>query len=169
MKLRSALAGTLTSIAAFAGCGSEDTPETPSACVAPPAAYLAALESAPDEVRLDGTTAISLCITKDQAPGALASVGESVVAAATELNRDILRLRGSGAAGAEAELERKAIALGYLVGAIQEAAATTGGIHQDLILRLDSAARYAGPDGKPFSAEIERDIGQGYDAGQETG
>ncbi len=169
MKPRSALAGTLAAIAALAGCGSEDAPETPPACVASPAAYLAALEAAPGEVRLDGTTAISLCISKDQEPGALASVGESVVAAATELNRDILRLRDSGAGGAEAALERKAIALGYLVGAIQEAASKTGGIHQDLILRLDSAARYAGPDDESFSAEIERDIGQGYNAGQETG
>lgn len=169
MKLRSALAGTLTSVAALAGCGSDDAPETPTACVAPASEYVAALEAAPGEVRLDGSTAISLCITKEQEPGALASVGESVVAAATELNREILRLRDSSAGADEAELERKAIQLGYLVGAIQEAASETGGIHQDLILRLDSAARYAGPSDKPFSAEIERDIGQGYNAGQETG
>ena len=37
------------------------------------------------------------------------------------------------------------------------------------MLRLDSAARYAGRDDKPFSVEIERDIGEGYNAGQETG
>ncbi len=168
-KLALALSGALASFAALAGCGSDEAPETPAACVAPAATYLAALDAAPGEVRLGGTTAISLCIVKEQEPGSLASVGESVVGAATELNSEILRLRDQPSADATAELERKAVRLGYLVGAVQKAAAATGGIHRDLILRLDTAARYAGPGGKPFSAEVERAIGLGYNAGQETG
>ncbi len=156
-------------MAVLAGCGSDDAPQTPAACVAPASEYLAALETAPGEVRLDGTTAISLCIIKEQEPGALASVGESAIGAATELNSEILRLRDQPGAKAKAELERNAIQLGYLVGAVQGAAGETGGIHQDLVLRLDSAARYPGRDDEPFSAEIERYLGQGYNAGQETG
>lgn len=169
MKIRLTLAGTLLSLAALAGCGSDEAPDTPAACVAPAPEYVAALQAAPGEVRLGGTTAISLCIVKEQDPGALASVGEAVVGAATELNREVLRLREARSAGAKAELERKAVQLGYLVGAVQEAAATTGGIHQDLVLRLDSAARFTGKGDEPFSAELERALGKGYNAGQETG
>ena len=55
------------------------------------------------------------------------------------------------------------------MGAVQEAEASTGGIHQDLKLRLDSAARYKGPGEKPFSAGFERAFGEGYAAGQTAG
>ena len=114
-------------------------PETPAACLAPPAAYLEALQSAPAEVRLGGATPISACLVADQASGALQTVGKSVVE------------------------------LGYLVGAVQEGASATGGVHRDLVLRLDSAARYAGPGGEPFGAAFERSFGEGYAAGQSGG
>jgi hypothetical protein len=52
---------------------------------------------------------------------------------------------------------------------VQEGAATTSGIHEDLVRRLDSAARYTGPAGKPFSAAFERSYGEGYAAGQADG
>jgi hypothetical protein len=61
------------------------------------------------------------------------------------------------------------VQLGYLVGAVQEAEASTGGIHRDLKLRLDSAARYTGPDDESFGAAFERSYGQGYAAGQAAG
>lgn len=169
MKTRLTPAATLLSLAALAGCGSDDAPATPAACIAPASEYVAALQAAPGDVRLDGTTAISLCVIKEQDPGALATVGEGVVGAATELNREILRLREDASAGANAELGRTAVRLGYLVGSVQEAAAQTGGIHQDLVLRLDSAARFTGQRGEPFSVELERALSQGYNAGQETG
>jgi hypothetical protein len=151
-------AGTVT-LLALIGCGSDDSPETPAACLEPASAYLQALEAAPGEVRLDGTTPISSCLVADQPSGTLQTVGKSVIDAATELNGQILRDPDP----------RTIIRLGYLVGAVQEGASGTGGIHQDLILRLDTAARYSGPDGKPFGAEFERSFGEGYAAGQAGG
>jgi hypothetical protein len=142
----------------LAGCGSDDESETPVACLADADAYLTALENAPDDVRLDGTTPISECIVDGQDGGELAQVGEPLVAAATELNR-----RAQEDPGGEGTVQ-----LGYLVGTVQEAASTTGGIHQDLVIRLDAAARFSGPDG-PFPASFERAFGAGYAAGQASG
>ena len=110
-------------------------------------------------MRLDGTTPISSCLVADQPSGALQTVGKSVVDAATELNSEVLRDPSPATI----------VSLGYLVGAVQEGASGTGGIHQDLVLRLDAAARYTGPDGKPFGAEFERAFGEGYAAGQAGG
>ena len=149
------LAGVL---AALSGCGS-DTPTTPSACLGSASSYLKALGAAPGEVRLAGTTPISDCLVKDQASGALQTVGKSVIDTATELNR---RVRGG--AGEEATVE-----LGYLVGAVQQGAGETAGIHTDLIRRLDAAARFV-PRGEPaFDAAFERAFGRGYAAGQAGG
>jgi hypothetical protein len=152
---------TLAALAALsaAGCGADDPPETPVACLAPAADYLEALAAAPGEVRLAGTTPIGDCLVSDQASGPLQSVGKSIVDAATELNRE-------ARASADPAAFRQ---LGYLVGAVQDAAASTGGVHEDLVLRLDSAARYNGPGGKPFSAGFERAFGEGYAAGQAGG
>jgi hypothetical protein len=152
------LAG-LAAVFALGGCGSDDPPETPAACLLPAGDYLAALDAAPGEVRLGGTTAISSCLVSDQASGALQTVGKSIVDAATELNTEVRR------AG-----DRRAIVeLGYLVGAVQEGAAVTGGIHRDLVLRLDAAARFTGPEGEAFGAGFERAFGEGYAAGQASG
>jgi hypothetical protein len=153
------VAGTAAALAALAGCGADEPPQTPAACLAPAAAYLRALDAAPRPVLLAATTPISSCLVEEQAPGAAQAVGRSVVGAATELNR---RVR----AGAD---RATTVELGYLVGAVQEAAASTGGIHEDLKLRLDSAARYAGPGGGPFPAAFERAFGTGYAAGQANG
>jgi hypothetical protein len=147
-------------MALIAGCGgSSDEPQTPAACLAPGSAYLRALEAAPAEVRLDGATPISDCLVEDQPGGALQTVGKSVVDAATELNTQARRDPGG----------QGSVQLGYLVGAVQEGAASTGGIHQDLVLRLDAAARFTGEGGKPFPAEFERAYGEGYAAGQANG
>ena len=51
----------------------------------------------------------------------------------------------------------------------RRAAAATGGIHRDLVLRLDAAARFPGPGGEPFGAAFERSFGEGYAAGQAGG
>lgn len=140
------------------GCGSSDSPETPVACLAPPSSYLTALEDAPGPVFLADGTSISACLVDEQEAGALAGVGRSVIATATRLNEQARRDPGG-----EATVE-----LGYLVGAVQEAAATTGGIHEDLKLRLDSAARFS-PQGKPLPLDFERAFGEGYAAGQREG
>jgi hypothetical protein len=136
-----------------------EPPETPAACLVPASEYLTALEAAPGEVRLADHTPISSCLVDDQASGALQTVGKSIIDAATELNREILRSSD----------QQTIVRLGYLVGAVQQGASGTGGIHSDLVLRLDSAARYSGPAGEPFDAAFERAFGQGYAAGQAGG
>jgi hypothetical protein len=148
------LAGAL---AVVAGCGSDDSPDTPAACLAPAAGYLDALGAAPAEVRLEGSVPISDCLISEQEGGQLAQVGQAMVAAATKLNAEVRR------GDDDATLQ-----LGYLLGAVQEAASKTGGIHEDLTLRLDAAANFT-PDGKPFPAPVERLLGQGYAAGQQSG
>jgi hypothetical protein len=158
VRIRLMVAGAAV-LVALTGCGSDDPPETPSACLRPASAYLTALGEAPGEVRLDGTTPISSCLVPDQASGALQTVGKSVIDAATELNRQVLD---------DAD-PRTIVRLGYLVGAVQEGASGTGGIHTDLVRRLDTAARYTGPNGRPFGPEFERTFGEGYAAGQASG
>jgi hypothetical protein len=140
------------------GCGSDDDPVTPRACLGSASVYLDALEDAPGEVLLDGATPISDCIVPGQEAGPLAQAGDSMVGAATRLNREIRRDFD----------ERAAVQLGYLVGAVQEGAAATGGIHEDLVLRLDAAARFNGGD-TPFGARFERAFGEGYAAGLDRG
>lgn len=140
------------------GCGGDDAASTPSACLGDADAYLAALEAAPGEVRLGGETAISDCLVEAQSGGELAQVGEPMIAAATSLNRD-----------AQADPSGEAtVQLGYLIGAAQEGGATTGGIHEDLIRRLDAAARFT-EGGGALPAAFERAFGEGYAAGQASG
>ena len=151
--------GTLIAVTALllTGCGSEDE-QAPAACLGGKGMYLAALESAPGEVRLEANVAISDCLVEAQDGGELGQVGEGMVAAATELNR---RVQRDPAGDATTQL-------GYLLGAVQEAASTTGGIHEDLVLRLDSAARFSA-GGNGLGAAFERTFGQGYAAGQASG
>ena len=151
--------GTLIALAGLLlmACGSDEE-EAPAACLAGADAYLTALETAPGEVRLDGGVAISDCLVEAQDGGELGQVGEGMVAAATELNR---RAQDDPAGDATTQL-------GYLVGAVQEAASTTGGIHEDLVLRLDSAARFS-QGGRGLGAAFERAFGEGYAAGQASG
>lgn len=151
--------GTLAALAAVLviGCGS-DQENAPAACLSGKDAYLSALESAPGAVQLEAGVAISDCLVEAQDGGELGQVGEGIVAAATELNG---RAQDDPAGDATTQL-------GYLVGAVQEAASTTGGIHEDLVLRLDTAARFSA-GGEGFPASFERAFGQGYAAGQASG
>jgi hypothetical protein len=154
--VRRALA-VLASLALLAGCGSEEE-ETPTACLGSAGDYLDALEAAPGAVRLEGDTAISDCIVPAQEGGELSQVGSATVDAATRLNAEARREPSGDAT----------VQLGYLVGAIQEGAADTGGIHADLVRRIDTAARSSG-SGEAFSAAFERAFGEGYAAAQEGG
>ena len=113
-----------------------------------------ALRAAPGEVRLQGETPISDCLTPDQEGGQLASIGKEMIDAATELN----------AAAQEDPGGPEALQLGYLVGAVERG---SEGIHTDLGRRLDTAARYS-PDGL-LPAEFERSFGPGYAAGLGSG
>jgi hypothetical protein len=137
-----------------AGCSSSEEDETPSACLTGSADYIAALKAAPADVRLSDATPISDCLIPEQDGGELAQVGSEMIAAATLLNAPAQR----EPAGAEAAQ------LGYLVGAVERGADP---IHADLVLRLNSAARFSERGLLP--PEFERTFGQGYAAGKETG
>jgi hypothetical protein len=144
-------------VALAAGCGKQDD-STPVACLEGAGAYVSALSAAPGEVRLDGETPISACLAENQQGGDLATVGEALVEATTELNGE-----ARSDPGGNANLQ-----LGYLLGSAQRGADSTEGIHADLIRRLTVAARYA-PGRQPLSPEFLAAYRQGFDAGHEHG
>ena len=139
-----------------AGCGSSDGGDTPAACLAPAATYLKALEAAPDAVRLAGETPISGCLVEDQSAGDLADLGASLVEAATLLSADAQRDPGG----------EQTLRLGYLVGAVQEGASETSGIHTDLVRRIEASARYLKPRG---TSSFDLAYARGYAAGRSGG
>ena len=147
---RAALAALLIAVAA-AGCGSGDEDSTPVACAGGPGAYLEALEDAPAAVRLGGETAISDCLVENQSAADLEQVG---LVAAARAHRP-----QPGCApqdpGGDPPLQ-----LGYLIGAVQRGAEETGGIHAELVRRLEAAALFS-PAGKPPPPPFD----QRYDEG----
>jgi len=145
----------LTALAA--GCGQQDD-STPVACLDGAGPYLAALDKAPGTVKLGGDAPISECLAENQQGGDLATVGEAMIEAATELNGEARTERSSAAA----------LQLGYLVGAAQRGADGTEGIHADLLRRLTVAARYA-PGREPLSPAFLGAYREGFDAGHERG
>jgi hypothetical protein len=157
---RSAVARRAAALAAAAGvllaagCGTKND-EAPAACLVGNEAYLMALESAPGEVRLAGTTPISECLVPEQDAGQLANVGHEMIIAATKLNAAARRDPGGPAT----------VQLGYLIGAVSRGADS---IHTDLVRRLNSAARFSRAGGI-LSAGFERAFGRGYAAGHASG
>jgi hypothetical protein len=139
-----------------AGCGSSDGGTTPAACLAPAATYLKALEAAPDPVRLAGETPISGCLVEDQSAGDLADLGASLVRAATLLSAGAQRDPGG----------EQTLRLGYLVGAIQEGASETSGIHTDLVRRIEASPRYLKGRG---TSSFDLAYARGYAAGRSGG
>jgi hypothetical protein len=109
-------------------------------------------------VLLEGSTPISDCFPADQDAAELGQAGEQMITAATQLNAEARRDPTGEAT----------VQLGYLIGAVQQGAGEGGGIHADLVRRLDAAARFT-QGGKPLPASFERVLGEGYAAGQETG
>ena len=109
-------------------------------------------------MRLAGETPISDCLTKNQSAGDLADVGASLVRAATLLSAAAQKDPGG----------EQTLRLGYLVGAIQAGASETGGIHTDLVRRIQATARYAKPaprGARSFGLAYAR----GYAAGRSGG
>jgi hypothetical protein len=147
----------VASLIAIAGCGGPGS-STPVACLEGAPAYLKALETAPGEVELVGSTPISECLAPNQKGGNLATVGESMLRAATELNAEA-RAKPGGAAN---------LRLGYLLGAAQRGADSTEGIHDELVRRLTAAARYS-PDNRPLPATFLSTYRRGFDAGRARG
>jgi len=147
-----------TMAGAFAsGCGDQDD-STPVACLEGAAAYERALKAAPREVRLQGETPISDCLTPNQKAGDLARVGEATVETATALNAEARADSGGDAA----------LQLGYLLGAAERGSEESEGIHTDLVRRLTVAARYA-PGDQPLSEEFLAAFREGFEAGREDG
>ena len=138
-----------------AGCGKTQNDEAPAACLATPEGYLHALRSAPAQVRLQGDVAISECLVPEQGGGQLASIGQSMVVAATRLNVAARQDPGGAAT----------VQLGYLIGAANKGADP---IHTDLVRRLNAAARFSATGGT-LPASFERAFGRGYAAGHQSG
>jgi hypothetical protein len=155
--VRRARVGLAVALCVLAGCSSDDE-DTPAACLGTAETYRDALGAAPAEVRLDGSTPISDCLVSGQDPAELGQMGEEMIEAATELNAAARRRPSS----------EETVQLGYLIGAVQAGASETGGIHADLVRRLDAAARFS-EGGKTLPASFERAFGEGYAAGQEMG
>ncbi len=138
-------------------CGSE-SPTTPTACLQGNGAYLRAVKDAPQSAELEPGVPISACLVPDQPSSQLGTVGSAVVAAATALNAEAARDPDG----------RAATQLGYLVGAVEEGASGTAGIHTDLVRRINSAARFSEND-QGLGAEFERTYGAGYAAARAAG
>ena len=151
MRGRLGLGVVLAAIASGCGAGEE---RAPSACLGGPAAYLEALQAAPEPVRLAPGAAISSCLVEDQRAGELARVGIAVVRAATELNE---RARGAPEGAAPVQL-------GYLVGALRSGAEDTAGIHADLLRRIEAAAELT-----PRGGSLPRPLATRYASGIEAG
>ena len=154
MPRRSSIALLTVAIVALVGCGTKKNDLAPAACLVPNQAYLRALERAPAEVRLAGTTPISDCLVPEQDGGQLANIGQEMIVAATKLN-----------AQARTGSEPATLQLGYLIGAVSKGA---DAIHTDLVRRLNSAARFS-QTGGALPASFERAFGRGYAAGHTSG
>jgi hypothetical protein len=147
----------VASLIALGGCGGPDD-STPVACLEGAPVYLHALRDAPGEVELGGATPISACLAQNQTGGDLATVGDAMLTATTELNTE-----ARAKPGGQANLQ-----LGYLLGAAQRGADGTEGIHAELIRRLSAAARYS-PDNQPLPATFLDAYQRGFDAGRAHG
>ena len=150
-----AIALTVIGASLVAGCGKAKDEEAPAACLASPSGYLHALRTAPAPARLPGGVPISDCLVATQGGGQLASIGQSMVVAATRLNAAARHDPGGAAT----------LQLGYLLGAVSKGADP---IHTDLVRRLNSAARFS-ETGGTLPASFERAFGRGYAAGHQSG
>jgi hypothetical protein len=134
-----------------AGCG-ESTRPPPAACVQRPEAIATALGGAPGRVRLADGTPLSECVRRARADADLQSVGSVLTAVG-----DALRTRAHSDAGA-------AVRLGYLVGATELGGRHTGGIHAELIRRLEQDAALPGA-----TAAVVTALQRGLQAGRRNG
>jgi hypothetical protein len=126
------------------GCGA--TEETPDACLQGSAIYLTQ------------DAEISDCLTENQSGGDLANVGAAMLKAAIRLNAEARAEPGAAAN----------VQLGYLLGAAQQGAEDTEGIHDELLRRLSAAARYS-PADRPLPPAFRRAYRRGYEAGLARG
>lgn len=158
----SALAAIPVLTLALSACGTRpDETESPTACRAGAGTYERALTVAPGAVRLVSETGrypISDCLVAEQTAGDLASVGTAMVRTANELNA-AARAHPGGPENVQ---------LGYLLGAARRGAGPSGGIHANLLDRLDTAAHFS-PGGAALPPAFGVALASGEAAGAETG
>jgi hypothetical protein len=140
----------VTAAAAW-GCGSEDRP-LPTACAASPDRITEALRRAPAPVSLDDGTRLSACVERAREDAEIQAVGAQYTQVATALSA---RVPTSDTA---------ALRLGYLIGATRQGARHTGGIHLELLRRLEQTV---GLDGVPVHRRAA--YRRGLAAGLRTG
>lgn len=135
------------------GCASGSDDPMPTACLGDAQAFVRALAAAPGNVRLDGDTRLSTCVTRARSDGDLQALGVSLTAAA-----DTLRARVASAPAAAA-------ALGYLTGAVRLGVASNQGLASQLGRRVDRATALA-PDAPPAARAA---LARGLRAGRSSG
>jgi hypothetical protein len=140
----------LLAAAALAGCGREEEPKLPAACLLGPGDVGPALASAPGEVRVEGTR-LSDCVSRASDSSDIQTVGATYLAVAG----DLVPRATAEPEGAEARQ------LGYLVGAVRKGAERTQGYNLEMVRRLEQEAAALEARSAAF-AEGER-------AGRETG
>ena len=96
------------------------------ACKSGERTVMAALRQAPGQVTIEGTR-LSACLPPRGDPADIQAVGAIYIAAATEL---------AGRARTAPDGE-EATRLGYLVGAVRRSAASSQGIHLEMLRRLE--------------------------------
>lgn len=127
------VAVTLTAALLAAGCARQEDPKLPSACnAATPVTVERALEAAPGEVTLEGTS-LSECFTDNAEAADVQRIGGIYVAVAGKLAAEAQRDPDGPAA----------TQLGYLVGATRRGAGGTQGIHDELRRRLEQELQSA--------------------------
>ena len=112
---------------ALAGCGREEEARLPAACFQGEQAVREALRSAPQVVRLDGTTPLSSCLDETSDSGELREVGTALLDSAA----------GLSAAAAEQPNGPEATQLGYLIGATRRRAVPDEGVNGEMARRLE--------------------------------
>jgi hypothetical protein len=147
MRVRTALAA-----AAALACGAcgQSTPPLSDDCTQGSAPLSAALAAAPADVRLADGTRLSECVSRADAEAEI----QEVSAGATSL-ADQLAAKAAGD-------DTAAVRLGYLIGAAKRGARHTGGIHAELVRRLESAAAHL-PAGR--RGAFDRGLGAGTRGG----
>jgi len=125
----------------------------PASCFSEAEVYARALQAAPEPVRLPDGSAISTCVELASEPADLQNLGAVVTRTADRL-----------AQRAEDD-PRAALALGYLVGAVQRGAERTNGTQLELAFRTGRAAGRLGSPPPGIAGALERGIA----AGQRTG
>jgi len=111
---------------AGAGCAAEERASLPQACRQGPQAVLDALARAPGPVRIDGVP-ISGCMNEHADAADLQELGAAVNGAAARLAQRAARRPESPAA----------LRLGYLSAAVRRGAQRSGGLHSELVRRVD--------------------------------